>query len=181
MPVVKLTPTKCTHAEFVNYWSPGYQYVLEDLYEQNIGKDKTEERVLSLYRWKNGKNLSQSKLLSIEENYFPYIEAARLNTKEEGIQRFNALNGGSIWDIFSLHIDNPEVFPIFDQHTFRAFHYLTQGEIQELPKGREQIRDIYFNKFIPFLAQFEGIDNRKVDKALFTFGRFLKKHRFLFV
>lgn len=180
MPLFILRNEECTREEFVAYWSQGYSYLLEELYLINIGAERTRESVLSLYKWKNGKNLSQRKLQSIEENYFAQLEAPGLNTIYEGIQRFNALNGGPIWDIFWLHINNPDLFPIFDQHTFRAYYFIEYGEIRELPEGRTQIRDIYFNYYIPFFNEFAGVDQRMVDKALFTFGRFLKKYPFLF-
>ncbi|MCC6549664.1 MAG: hypothetical protein IT279_06300 [Ignavibacteriaceae bacterium] len=182
MKLFKFTKTTCTPEEFVKYWSNGYDYVLEDLYKNNINAPWSRNKVLNLFKWKNGKNLSQRKLQSVEVNYLSRLGNLPTDlTLGDGIIIFDDLNGGPIWNIFWLHLLRSDIFPIFDRHTYRAFYYLTQGEISELRDNNEHIRDIYFNEYIQFFNQFIGIDRRDVDKALFTFGRFLKKHRFLFI
>ena len=42
-----------TQSDFVSFWCAQYQYDLERLYDDNIGKPLNEDRVWALYKWKN--------------------------------------------------------------------------------------------------------------------------------
>jgi hypothetical protein len=71
----------------------------------------------------------------------------------------------------------PNRFPIFDQNVYRAMHYLQTGTIKEIPSKNTDKQAAYINEYMPFYKEqgeqgdYEG---RKLDKALFTFGQFLK-------
>jgi len=52
--------------EFVEFWSKQYSYSNEHIYDDNIGKELTEERILKLFHWKNGTPLSKLKLQSVK-------------------------------------------------------------------------------------------------------------------
>jgi hypothetical protein len=41
--------------EFVEVWSAEYRYPNQRLYDENVGKNLTDERVLNLFAWKNGR------------------------------------------------------------------------------------------------------------------------------
>jgi hypothetical protein len=90
-------------------------------------------------------------------------------------QRFQG-NTRPIWRIFFLHIHQPERFPIFDQHVFRAMRYIQAGNGAELPiDPNERIR-IYTDEYLQFHEAFGVYQDRSVDKALWAFGKFLKLH-----
>ncbi len=161
---------------FVEFWSQHYSYDLEKLYEENIDQPLTEERVWDLFGWKNGtKQIAGQKQQSIRTNYLPEIgRTPPLNTVDEGRGYLARLHGGPIWDIFWLHCLRPAMFPIFDQHTYRAMARVKGLTPAELPASREQIITIYFEQFIPFFQGVGDLDQRVRDKALFAYGRFLK-------
>ena len=48
--------------EFVDFWSKQYTYSNEYMYDDNIGKELTQERILKLFHSKNGTPLSKLKL-----------------------------------------------------------------------------------------------------------------------
>lgn len=155
--------------EFIDHWSSRYRYSDEEKYDNNIGKPLTEQSRLELFEWKNGSGLSERKLQSILKNY-PLSFAGN---KEERYLNHNK-SGGAIWNIFYLHCLEPESWPIFDQHTFRAMKFIISGEFVEIGKTNKHKYDSYRNEYLPFLRMLNLPDNRKLDKALFAFGQFLK-------
>jgi hypothetical protein len=155
--------------EFIEYWSQKYTYKYENKYIENISNPLTEDSLLKLFEWKNGTPLSQNKKNSIIENY-------PINKNDNLEERYLNHNesGGAIWNIFFLHCKKSFIYPIFDQHTYRAMYYILNKELDELPLKKVEIYDCYKNIYIPFFNSFEEEDKRKVDKALFTFGQYLK-------
>ena len=61
MPMLIYQPAVANEAQFIEFWSHRYAYAEENLYAENIGQELTEQRILSLFRWKNGTPLSQRK------------------------------------------------------------------------------------------------------------------------
>jgi len=158
-------------ASFISHWSLKYQYPREHKYTNNIGNPLTVESLRELFEWKNGTGdeISSAKAQSIADNYpltFDGDKRTRYLSHEQP--------GGAIWNIFYLHCLEPRVWPIFDQHTFRAMRYLKTGRIEEIGDSKKQKYAAYMNEYIPFLENMQASDQRTVDKALFAFGRFLK-------
>jgi hypothetical protein len=154
---------------FLSHWEPKYKNRHGEKYTQNIGKPLTIHSRNDLFVWKNGTSLSRAKAASVDRNY-PLIF--------EGDRRDQYLNhqkpGGAIWNIFYLHCLEPEKWPIFDQHTFRAMRYIKDGKIAEIGKTDKEKYAVYEYEYIPFVQSFKQPDYGKVDRALFTFGQFLK-------
>lgn len=161
---------------FITFWSNKYKYSLENLYVENIQRPLNENRVINLFFWKNGKNLSARKLQSVKENYIAHLEnLPPLNNIIQLQNYFAQLNGGMIWNFFWLHCINPNLAPIFDQHTFRACKFISANVVSELFELDDNAKSyFYFNNYIPFFNQFPNNEDRRVDKALFMFGKFLK-------
>lgn len=155
--------------QFLNHWSSKYSYEAENKYDNNIGKPLTKDSRLELFEWKNGSAISAKKLASINDNYpltFSGDEKKRyLNHKE---------SGGAIWNIFYLHCLAPNKWPIYDQHTFRAIRYIQKGTVEEIGNTNKQKYESYTKEYIPFIQSLGDIEHRKLDKALFVFGQFLK-------
>jgi len=99
-----------------------------------------------------------------------------LNTPEDANNFFtNELKDkGMIWKIFTLHIMYPERYPIFDQNVYRAMHYLQTGTIKEIPSKNSDKQTSYITEYLPFYNAHGYYPDRKLDKALFAFGQFLK-------
>lgn len=155
--------------EFIEHWSQRYFYKAEEKYTSNIGKSLTEKSRLELYEWKNGSKIAKKKWDSVVSNYpltFSGNKESRYLNHKEG--------GGAIWNIFYLHCLNPEKWPIYDQHTYRAMKYMKTGEIQEIGITNKQKYESYIKEYIPFFESLGESENRKIDKALFAFGQFLK-------
>ena len=163
--------------DFASFWSAQYRYELEPLYDNNIGQPLTEDRVWHLYKWKNGtEEIAANKKQSIRTVYLPELGSIpSLTTLQEGRDYLARLSGGAIWDIFWLHCVNPDLFPIFDQHTYRSMAKLETMSQTEIPANRSNRIDSYFNQYIPFTKKFPSIRPRELDRALFAYGRFLKK------
>jgi len=170
------SPIEMEKQDFIAFWAQKHFYSLEYLYEENIGQTLNRERVIKLFTWKNGGNIATKKIRSIEDNYLPsLIEIPVLNNIENGRIYLESLGGGVIWNIFWLHCLKPQLFPIFDQHTYRAYKFITESRIAETAelKDNEKI-ELYLKNYIHFFSQLGSNENRKVDKALFMYGRFLK-------
>lgn len=87
----------------------------------------------------------------------------------------------AVWKIFLLHIINPDRYPIYDQHIHRAFRYLNNLDYRNI--DHKSISDknkieFYTGEYLPFIESViqphKNIDIKKIDEALFTFGKFIK-------
>lgn len=131
---------------FMDYWASRYFYNLETVYTENIGKELTPERLIHLFEWKNGGKISQSKLKSIQNNYLHNRIRKIDELKNVYLNERNL--GGPIWNIFYIHCIEPRIFPIFDQHTYRAMCFITKNMLQEIPKTKREIYRIYNEAYI---------------------------------
>jgi hypothetical protein len=176
-----------TPSAFIDFWAPRYGDDLEPLYDANIAvKPFTDNTIMALFEWKNGSKLSAKKRNSVEQNYISRkdhewvkraIEFPRGSQLDEtrmfASQFLNEFpEGGEIWRIFWLHCCNQQ-FPIYDQHVHRAMVFVEEGHIEELDKFADRKIDLYLQKYLPFHRRFSG-DQRQIDRALHTFGRFLQ-------
>lgn len=166
--------------QFIEFWSQRYEYAREDLYNNNIGLELTEQRITDLYLWKNGTPLSERKRNSVAVNF-----SARRHELEKFQSTFNVrefLNhfehGGAIWRIFWLHCHRPNQYPIYDQHVHRAMAIIQTGEREEIPQYDPRKIETYIERYIPFYGQFltDSIEMRAVDKALWAFGKFINEN-----
>jgi hypothetical protein len=155
---------------FIEHWYSKYEYPAEETYTDNIDAPPSKERLMALFEWKNGtgEKIAAHKLKSIVNNY-PWNLA--------GDQRARYLDhrqaGGAIWNIFFLHCLDPKVWPIFDQHTFRAMYYMKTEKIREIGSTNKKKYEEYV-EYRQFVADIKEPNQRKIDRALFAFGKFLK-------
>jgi hypothetical protein len=173
-------PVKADIEAFVKFWSDRYAGYDDNFYEENVGQELTEERILQWFEWKNGRPLSLLKRASVLTNFVARRgELATIPVGEapmRTLERFSA--GGAIWRIFWLHLWEPERFPIYDQHVHRAMRFILAGVIEEIPeKDADKIR-AYVEQYLPFHAQFNGLPERTVDKALWAVGKFIRENAF---
>lgn len=166
--------------EFVNFWSQRYIYPEQQLYYENIGCELTEERIFNLFLWKNGVRLSERKRNSVQENFIKrrsQLEQFKINTSpREFLEVFR--EGGAIWRIFWLHCFRPDRFPIYDQHVHRAMAFIQNRVIEEIPQYDPRKIDAYIDRYIPFYEKFAMVGPRNLDKALWSFGKFIKETNF---
>jgi len=166
---------------FVDFWADLYGYKSEHFYDDNIHNPLfTSADITQLYHWKNGSVLSQYKEKALRTKVLLKLDIInKLKSKfcmETFQSEFETMS--TIWKIFLLHIIVPEQYPIFDQHVYRAFHYLKENCIQEIPDKDPEKEKIYFESYVPFfnnLAEKNTEFSRKrIDEAIWSFGKFLK-------
>jgi hypothetical protein len=186
MPMLIYQLFHATQTEFIEFWRGVYYDPTETLYSNNIGQALTEQRILDLFKWKNGGPLAQRKEESVRQNFVEHLGDLQQLQQDQSIEELLALfpNGGAIFRIFWLHCWCPHHFPIYDQHVHRAMAFIQMGEPEEIPPNDDAKVASYINDYVPFHQTFDGIDiqpvypalDRTVDKALWAFGRFLKRN-----
>jgi hypothetical protein len=167
---------------FLTYWSSRYDDANDKtLYDPHIGKTD-ETALIELFRWKNGGgNIARHKLETIQDNYL------RQRTEDADLERrfLDATKtGGPIWNIFYLHCRHPKEYPIYDQHAHRSMIYMQEHVICEERddldrKPRPFVYQSYerYRDFVRSIRNVTGADLRPIDRALYTFGQFLKRVR----
>lgn len=164
--------------QFIEFWASLYQDPLESIYTENIGKPLTPERIDKLFMWKNGGNIARKKAESIRSNY--HHAPARLDALGETPatgEIWGAVGGGGVvWGVFMLHIWRPTLFPILDQHVYRAMRWIQSRELVELNTLCDHDKiEAYLGAYLAFWRELaKGLDARQVDKALWSFGKAIK-------
>ena len=167
--------------QFISFWSKLYFYNGENMYDELIEKEKlSEEDLLKLYIWKNGTNLSKLKNIAFETKILSklvIINNMKLNdfSLEDFLIEFDDLS--AVWKIFLLHVIKPNTYPIYDQHVHRTFHKINSLEWEGISNdniSNKNKEKFYFGLYLPFLKENNIKDFRKLDKAFFAYGQFLK-------
>lgn len=169
--------------ELIIDWKPRYKYPHQALYDNNIGSGLDSQAAFNeLFEWKNGRNLSKRKMGVVNGFWNKRHHLAQLKEAEPidldlFENYFKPKDSSCIWKIFLLHIAQPERMPIFDQHVFRAFHFIENNEVKEIPEKHAEKFKIYRNQYLPW---FNKIINqhkfkcKEIDNALFAFGKMIK-------
>jgi hypothetical protein len=165
--------------EFVQFWSKRYIDPRERLYAAGINKDKFSPKDLKvLFEWKNGGKLSKKKM-ELVESIIDKISVVNSLREKYSQAIFNSefrFIKGAIWRIFLLHLINQNKFPVLDQHVYRAYNFLTKGKIKEIPSSNLAKINYYNNVYINFFNGLVGmgVDRKRLDEALWAFGKYLK-------
>ena len=91
-------------SQFIEHWSSKYLYSEEHKYDDNVGKQITEQSRLELFEWKNGSVIAKKKIDSINKNYPLCFEG---NQEERYLN--HKKGGGAIWNIFYLVPDRKSI------------------------------------------------------------------------
>jgi len=161
-------------SEFISFWSRQYSYENEHLYDNNIGKELIEDRIWALFRWKNGGPLSEKKRASIKENFINEKVKIPPNLNSTVLLSYLNKPGGAIWRIFWLHCNYPKIYPIYDQHVHRAMARLNAWKELEIPFQNKDKVEMYINHYLLLWKEFSEFSYKKVDEALWAYGKFLK-------
>jgi hypothetical protein len=168
--------SQVTPKDFVRFWEQLYSGYDEDFYREKIGQPLTEKKqIVEWFEWKNGGKLSEAKTQSIHRNFTPQEHIAH-DTDAGTLAAFLNKPGGAIWRIFWLHLQHPRHFPIYDQHVHRAMAFMLNwpNRTSTIPAHNPTKVRNYLEVYRPFFNRFDDCDRRKVDRALWSFGRFLK-------
>lgn len=174
MPLPVLQWILVPRPDFVDFWSRQYSYENDYLYNDNIGRELTEERVWALFRWKNGTPLSEKKKASVRKNFIGDRTEIPRNRNAPSLSIYLSKPGGAIWRIFWLHCNCPQTYPMYDQHVHRAMASLKGWEDIEIPFSNERKVQMYLTEYLPFWDDFPGLPPKMIDEALWSYGKFLK-------
>lgn len=164
--------TTVTAEEFTQFWDRCYSGYDEEFYQNNVGQPLTPERITQWFVWKNGTPLSPGKAKSILRYSSPE-ERLDADADFATVRQFLNRPGGTIWRIFWLHVQHPTRFPIYDQHVHRAMANLLGWADTEIPVSGKAKTDCYVDRYIPFFQSLGSAGDRRVDRALWAYGRFL--------
>lgn len=166
-----------TLQDFIEFWSAFYKYPKEHLYSERIERQEfTVDDLEKLFEWKNGKPLSQKKkasLKGITDKIHLVNQMKSTFDIETFMAEFNSIS--AIWKIYLLHLIVPKTYPIFDQHVCRAFYFLTEHKLREIPNKDMEKENLYFGYYVDFFNSLaDGKSRKKIDEALWALGKFLK-------
>jgi len=170
--------------KFVKFWSGFYFDRQENRYFDAINQTFFKrDSLLALFEWKNGSRLSAYKLKSFENKICSKIEIINYfkNDSNFNIKSFLAefSNVSVIWKIFLLHIIKPNKYSIFDQHVYRAYYFIENSQVRELVNDEKEKERVYFEEYCDFIENIQSECNlplKKIDEALWAFGKFLKSN-----
>jgi hypothetical protein len=179
-PYISFKCKKTSVLDFVDFWSSFIVLGKNDsFYSSRINKSSFNRNDIDkFYTWKNGMKINnhQQKGISVQFIKKNLTSINRLK-KNFDLKTFNNTfkSISPIWQIFLLHLINPNQFPIFDQHVYRAHFYLMQKKIEEIPRSKKDILNYYHDSYLPFFITVakDIPDKRKIDQAL-GLGQFLK-------
>lgn len=166
-------------SDFVGFWSSFYDYPLEGYYTPIIGKKRySENDLVKLFEWKNGSKLAQKKKKVVASIIAKLDKINALKASfclDTFLDEFKFVKG-AIWKIFLLHVIQPDKFPIFDQHVYRAYLFMAKDQRAEIPNNNKRKEDAYFAEYVSFFngLSVDGISKKKLDEALWAYGKFLK-------
>ena len=101
-------------------------------------------------------------------------------TFEPGIfQKIKSFDGiGFVYAAFVLHCISPTIYPLFDQHVFRAFrqlnHYQDSRVFSSGPTWDWDMYLQYKHFFEEMKAKYKEIEFWRIDRALWAYGKSLK-------
>lgn len=168
-----LTSAPVSAEEFVVFWDRLYSGYDEQFYKANVGKELTVTRIAEWFQWKNGTPLSPLKAKSILRYSSPG-ELINADADDDAVSIFLNKKGGAIWRIFWLHLQHPVRFPIYDQHVHRAMAFLLGHPTLEIPIHNPTKVKSYLQCYRAFFASLLCMgDSRRIDRALWAFGKFL--------
>ena len=174
-----------TMQEFVSIWSPRYKYPNYEKYSLHINKACDDSKSLrAMFEWKNGteERISESKS-KVVASFIGKIQILKDLKQTDTLDweifesTFEPHKNSTIWKTFLIHLIQPSLYPIFDQHVYRSYCFFTEGKIKELPKTSKQVYQIYKVQYLPWITDIsntEYIPLNELDKALFAFGKTLK-------
>lgn len=166
---------------FIDFWSDLYFYEEEILYLDRITKTQFDyDDIQKFFTWKNGMPLSNPKQNSLDKKIKSKLEIINSYkssndwTISDFQKNFNDLT--AVWKIFLLHIIQPNKYPIYDQHIHRAYNFIHGLDYKIISSSTVTDREkeiFYFETYCKFVAELK-INLRTVDKALFSFGQFIR-------
>lgn len=170
---------------FVSYWNRFYNEKYKMCYWEVINKTKWKKAdVEKLFKWKNNMGEGDKSKLSPTKKIFvsrvskklPWINQHRSDVEIDSFRK-EFKKFGPIWAITLLHAMRPTSYPIYDQHVHRAHCFLTHRKLDKAPVyARYKTYVLFFENFIADTPK-NKYYLKKVDNALWAFGKFLSSYK----
>ncbi len=82
---------------------------------------------------------------------------------------------GFIWGLFILHSFYPKIYPLYDQHVYRAYKYIQNPNAALTNTAPNSWLEYYkYTCFFKELVSKGNYSERRVDRALWAYGKYLK-------
>lgn len=189
-------PVKVSPTDFVLYWKDQYEemkYPTEKLERNlNVGGLLGSHNVRELLEWKLAflPNQEREELVTklapkVCEKLPQFNDFRQLDRVLNGeFEKFwnmcqeltKSVGRGFVIGAYLVFIARPLGYPMADQHVFRAYHFVKYGVVADPLNNLET-----YMAYRKFFYDFYGVshnDLRDVDKALWSFGKRLKRLRF---
>ena len=167
---------------FMEHWSSFYAYEFEPNYLENINDPfKNFDSFHQMYIWKNGMKLSKKKYATIKKLYKKsrdFKRVSKIFSEELFEEKFNMHKNPGIWMMFLMHLFQPNNYPLFDQHVYRAHVFLNEGAIKEIPTSNKRKYIFFKEVYIPWFMSLKSStkhSGKLLDESLFTLGQHLSK------
>ena len=172
--------------DFIVNWSKLYSFSNEAIYRASISKKTlTKTDVQNLYEWKNGMRLSVQKQKSLDTKINSKLTVINKLKNDDVIDieafKMEFKNLSAVWKLFLLHIIKPTKYPIYDQHIHRTFLFIHKEDwcnISNTSISNKAKEQIYFERYLPFIASQNIKDIKQLDEAFFAFGQFLNTRNY---
>lgn len=118
--------------------------------------------------WKN--------LSTITDHIYAKIPPELQETKPDILTEIEGKKGfGFIWGLFALHCFYPKVYPLYDQHVYRAYANIQNPNII-LPStaSTNWAKYLEYAHFFNSLVSRENFSQVEIDRALWAYGKYLK-------
>lgn len=145
-----------------------------------IYTDKTGTRYGVTARWDNHTPVGKHNWEYINEHIDDIVSKIPIEfpTTEPEIVKYlrNRKGFGFIWTLFVMHCVYPDIYPLYDQHVYRAYIYVTTNG-KELPRiASNQWSDyLHFRNFFNEEKTLTGLESIILDRGLWTYGKSLKQ------
>lgn len=165
---------------FFSFWSQCYDNsgrADEDYYYPYINNLPKKDSLSKLWHWKMGVHFSnkncQRALKKMEEKKEQIMNYRNSNPTIDDLYKFakTVFADGIVYSTFLVHICKPAECPIFDQHVYRSYKFLTTEKNIKAPNGKDDYFD--YRKFVFGIHKNYKVDLRELDKAFMAFGQFL--------
>lgn len=134
-------------------------------------------------RWKNGtpaqkKAWEKLNSLNFQRKLRQVSDQKACGNKPPIFYDIKAIDGlGFVYTLFVLHCENPKLYPLFDQHVWRAYLYFINADYKSAKVASQS-----WNSFMIYSAWFKNqlrtlgnIHPTQLDRALWKFGKEIKK------
>lgn len=171
---------------FVNYWSEHFNFDRPlDWAIENVQFGKALLTPSDIKQLFSNKDISENNSFwvkkSIPELLKDWDTIRKLQKQfDETVFQNEFGNLSVVGQIVLLQVIQPGNFPLFDTHIFRGFSYLKKNKVLELNDltKQEQFNAYLAYKTFVFAQKDENFTIRKIDKAIWAFGKYLENPNF---